>query len=129
MKMKKSLKKKWVKALRSGEYEQTSDTLCNGVGGFCCLGVLEHVVMGGEVEVDGNGNFKCSPSRAFYDYAEIELDIPLIHGHPDDDKAANELIDMNDEVTAMDEDDGVTPVHVHTFNDIANWIEKNVETF
>jgi hypothetical protein len=33
------LKAKWVKALRSGEYEQTKHELeCDGA--FCCLGVL-----------------------------------------------------------------------------------------
>lgn len=29
----------WVKALRSGDYEQGQDYLCRG-GKFCCLGVL-----------------------------------------------------------------------------------------
>lgn len=42
--MKKSVKKKWLKALRSGEYSQTSGTLRrksnDGVTSFCCLGVL-----------------------------------------------------------------------------------------
>jgi hypothetical protein len=33
------LKAKWVKALRSGEYEQAHRALYNGAG-FCCLGVL-----------------------------------------------------------------------------------------
>ncbi len=38
-----NIKKIWLKALRSGEYEQTTTRLCrprsDGVG-FCCLGVL-----------------------------------------------------------------------------------------
>jgi len=29
----------WVKALRSGDYEQGQEALCKG-GSFCCLGVL-----------------------------------------------------------------------------------------
>jgi hypothetical protein len=33
------IKTKWVKALRSGEYEQTKACLNDGVG-MCCLGVL-----------------------------------------------------------------------------------------
>lgn len=37
--MKKTVMKKWVKALRSGEYKQTKGRLRNSVG-FCCLGVL-----------------------------------------------------------------------------------------
>lgn len=34
-----ALRDKWIKALRSGEYEQTSGSLEAG-GKFCCLGVL-----------------------------------------------------------------------------------------
>lgn len=37
--MKKSVMKKWVKALRSGKYQQTIGSLKN-VDGYCCLGVL-----------------------------------------------------------------------------------------
>lgn len=33
------IKKKWLKALRSGEYKQTKGRLRKGEG-FCCLGVL-----------------------------------------------------------------------------------------
>lgn len=43
--MKKSIMKKWVAALRSGEYKQTTrklrgDTFSGKNDGFCCLGVL-----------------------------------------------------------------------------------------
>jgi len=38
--MKKSVMKKWVKALRSGEYEQGSLRLVDNNDNFCCLGVL-----------------------------------------------------------------------------------------
>ena len=34
-----SLKQKWVRALRSGKYEQATGALRNE-DGFCCLGVL-----------------------------------------------------------------------------------------
>lgn len=37
--MKKSVKKKWVAALNSGKYKQTTGALKND-NGFCCLGVL-----------------------------------------------------------------------------------------
>jgi len=37
--LKKDIAKKWVKALRSGKYGQTTDELQDD-GGFCCLGVL-----------------------------------------------------------------------------------------
>ena len=35
-----SLKRKWLKALRSGEYEQCEGQLHIKNGGYCCLGVL-----------------------------------------------------------------------------------------
>jgi hypothetical protein len=34
------IKAKWVAALRSEEYKQGKKVLNNGVGNFCCLGVL-----------------------------------------------------------------------------------------
>lgn len=38
-KLPKRFKAKWLKALRSGEYDQAESTLYNGVNGYCCLGV------------------------------------------------------------------------------------------
>lgn len=37
--MKKKIMKKWVKALRSGDYKQTTGCLKDDTG-YCCLGVL-----------------------------------------------------------------------------------------
>ena len=37
--MNKSIKKKWVAALRSGEYKQGMFAMCNR-GEYCCMGVL-----------------------------------------------------------------------------------------
>jgi hypothetical protein len=48
--MKKELKEKWIEALLSGKYAQTSGTLRrtesggNGQTGFCCLGVFCDIV-------------------------------------------------------------------------------------
>lgn len=41
--MKPELKRKWVKALRSGKFAQTKEKLYDGKG-YCCLGVLCRVV-------------------------------------------------------------------------------------
>jgi len=42
--MNKKVKKKWIRALRSGQYDQVQGTLCAETAsdktGFCCLGVL-----------------------------------------------------------------------------------------
>lgn len=34
------IQKRWVEALRSGNYNQTCNVLNDGKGGYCCLGVL-----------------------------------------------------------------------------------------
>lgn len=39
-----AIKKKWLKALRSGKYKQTRGALRRkSTGGMCCIGVLGHV--------------------------------------------------------------------------------------
>ena len=59
--MPEKIKHKWLEAMRSGEYEQTTGSLykadCDGDGnpGFCCLGVLQHCLTGG-VEWDDSYN-------------------------------------------------------------------------
>jgi hypothetical protein len=42
--MDKELKAKWIAALRSGKYKQTSGVLKAFDGSMCCLGVLRHVI-------------------------------------------------------------------------------------
>jgi len=44
-KLKKKVKNTWVKALRSGKYNQTQEALKDKTG-FCCLGVLKECVPG-----------------------------------------------------------------------------------
>lgn len=52
--MPKKTKEKWLTALRSGEYEQTNNSLYDKrTQSFCCLGVLEHCLTGGVEYVDG----------------------------------------------------------------------------
>lgn len=56
-KMKVKYKKKWLQALRSGEYEQTTGCLSDE-NGYCCLGVLceivikDHGVVGNYIDFD-----------------------------------------------------------------------------
>lgn len=42
--MNQTIKKKWVKALLSGEYEQGAGKLKTSSGKYCCLGVLRDVI-------------------------------------------------------------------------------------
>ena len=51
-KMNPEIKAKWIEALRSGKYRQCRDQFTYGRAGFCCLGVLHHVVQNGEMEKD-----------------------------------------------------------------------------
>lgn len=52
--MKKEIADKWVAALRSGEYKQTTKMLCkieDGVKSYCCLGVLTDMGINSGVEI------------------------------------------------------------------------------
>ncbi len=50
MKLKKNIKDRWLKALRSGQYDQCKEQLCQidneGNSSFCCLGVLTNITGG-----------------------------------------------------------------------------------
>lgn len=114
MRLPKKVKAKWLKALRSGDYKQTKHKLYNPkTGGFCCLGVLEHVCMDRKVECDLFGDFLCEPTKDFYDYADIDAD-PA-------DADLRTLMDMNDGNKSEDRP-------ARKFKTIANWIEKNIPT-
>lgn len=67
------LRTAWLKALRSGKYKQTEGTLYDTAGGFCCLGVLEHVALKGRVEIESPDenefeDFRTMPSKIFLDH-------------------------------------------------------------
>lgn len=95
--MKKAIKKKWVKALRSGEFKR-----CAGVlgfnGHFCCLGVLRHIEF-------PRSRSSFNDENAFLSDRHLKL-----FGLTDDEQQS--LASMNDRGAS--------------FNKIANWIEKNL---
>ena len=111
--MNKNVKKRWLKAIRSGEFSQ-----CKGVlhskndGGFCCLGVLCDIEIDGEWDDsvhddmwylypdDGSKSLGYVPSAAHY--AKWGLST----------SQAQQLVGMND--------------GGESFEFIANWIEKNL---
>lgn len=114
--MKKTIAKKWVKALRSGKYKKTTGMLCkvakNGNKSYCCLGVLtelynkEHTI---KESLDGDS----LPYRVST-WAGIESSIGLITGSGH--YSGQTLADLND-------CDGSK----RSFKRIADIIEKNVE--
>lgn len=111
MKLPSKIKKRWLKALRSGEYTQGRRALYNPKeASFCCLGVLQHVCLGGAVEylvVDKNKRYRAVPTQEFYDY--IGAGSGSLCSEEE-----SELIAMNDNRVP--------------FSVIADYIEKNVGT-
>lgn len=111
--MKAEVKKLWVKELRSGKKQQIQGALCNGKGGFCCLGVLSDIH---RRRAEDGLKWKDNGS---------EMDDALLYGKNEDfppkrvytwsglhHTTAERLARMNDTGS--------------TFKDIANYIEKNL---
>lgn len=95
------LKQKWVKALRSGKYEQARGCLKSN-NAFCCLGVLADLV---GVKFD-------------------KFDYPKLHGW---DGNYNTLLPIDEptSVVLYEKNDGVGQ-HEHSFDEIADFIEANL---
>lgn len=131
--MKKSVKELWVKALRSGKYEQSKYVLNDGKG-FCCLGVLCEVYQKEakknhkkrlvvEKGVDDNAGGLCIaydgahtklPDRVVK-WAGLDLDDPTILSREDD------YGDIED-IFASEAND----VRGWNFKQIADAIEENL---
>lgn len=112
--MKKEIADLWVKALRSGEFQQGKESLCHD-GAYCCLGVLcelaskEGVVRreelgDGVVQFGGGGDF---PGREVVRWADLDSPTGRLNGH----KA----------LFALNDDEG------WTFAEIADHIETHWE--
>jgi hypothetical protein len=99
--MKKSVAKKWVKALRSGKYEQISGKL-ERKGGFCCLGVLCKVAEenGKRVNKTAEGKLwggSLSHHPAVLDWAGLKTSMAILNdSETDDTSAADSLVNQND---------------------------------
>lgn len=121
--MNKRVKKKWIEALRSGEYFQTRGQLLHReiVNGkpkdsFCCLGVLCNI-HSEETGTKWTGVKSANPTLIKYQtsYYNLPDDVRKWANLPYDDlKACAE-----DALTTLN-DDG------NSFKSIANWIEKNL---
>ena len=99
--MDKELKDKWVEALRSGRYQQQRDAVLHNEHGYCCLGVLHHVVTGEEPKrYWGESLSDCQRPK-------VVEQIDSEAGH------ISVLTDMNDRKGK-------------SFAEIADWIEANL---
>lgn len=107
--MQPEIKAKWLEALRSGRYAQTTGELFDGEK-FCCLGVLCDVISPNWGQTDDEGETYIA--HEFGDSNEIldptfreEIGIPS---------------DVQDKLTQMNDDEKAS------FAQIADWIEKNL---
>jgi hypothetical protein len=113
-KLPEDFKKRWVEALRSGEFKQGQGYL-EYEGKFCCLGVL--------CKITG------TPTTKTIDYGEgdVEVDTEYIpttvknipEFMTDYKPVPKTLADMNDGDKAKD-------IKPHSFLEIADWIEANL---
>lgn len=133
MKLPAEVKTKWLKALRSGKYQQTVGTLCDNKG-YCCLGVLQKAVEG-KVEEDeySDSGFRGEPSSTFWNRLGAEVDeIGEMADDENDfvkDKQLSRLMKMNDGMKWYDrKKNKMVQTRKRNFNNIADWIEKHVET-
>jgi hypothetical protein len=107
------LKAKWVEALRSGDYQQTTGTLRDG-DSFCCLGVLCDISGAGRWEPVERASAR--PHLHQYvigeNYNQQYLPAALKAPNGLSDNIVDPLMDMNDSG--------------NTFKQIADYIEKNL---
>lgn len=102
--MKPEWKKKWLAALRSGEYKQGKNKLRDG-DRFCCIGVLCDIVDDSHwMPNEGNGGFSYRGRISFLDDGVRRV----VRLRP---SAVSHLMDMNDK-------------RGKDFYQIANWIEE-----
>ena len=97
-------RRKWINALESGKYQQTDEVLCDEYG-FCAIGV--GLVAAGNVPIDKIYDVSNINKKLINDY-----NLPFIS---DCDEILDCIIDLND-------------TERNTFEEIADWIENNVDS-
>lgn len=113
VKLPKAFKNKWIKALRSGDYQQCGGKLYNGEG-YCCLGVACKILHP-KIKLEGKGVI--SKKELGNSYKNIKVP-KLLHGYGnmnnvEGNLVVNKLAGMNDSGK-------------YSFKRIATWIEKNL---
>jgi hypothetical protein len=107
------LKRKWVEALRSGNYHQTTGALHRAGGGYCCLGVLCEV-MGEKNWKDAGstpGEFNKLMLMPYMEKTGLPRELHVRSGIPLGTQTV--LVGMND-------------TYRNNFNEIADYIEENL---
>lgn len=98
------LKAKWVEALRSGEFKQASQTLQDGFGANCCLGVLARI-----------------QGENLNDWSEGDREISCLASHLSGGLDAEVMLRL-----ARMNDGGLNKTQPSSFPEIADYIEANV---
>lgn len=115
--MNKWAKRKWVRALRSGEYKQVDGSLIDGTiqnASYCCLGVFLA---------------ECRPNSIVVSQSEWTSDVlcvPEVETQPAEDYIADDLailwdLDLNTQKQLAELNDAG-----QSFAQIADWIEENL---
>lgn len=107
------IKAKWIKKLRSGQYEQGRGRLVND-DKHCCLGVLCNVLPNTKFVVDEADNLAVRAGRSYVSMSALLP--PDVCGIPLDKQ--HQLASLNDGTDGV----GVPK----SFNEIADWIEANL---
>ena len=97
-------RKKWINALESKKYQQTTEVLCDEYG-FCAIGVA--LIAAGNVPIDRIKDVSNINKDLINDY-----NLPFIS---DCDEILDCIIELND-------------TEKNTFEEIADWIEDNVDS-
>lgn len=104
-------KRKWVEALRSGEYKQGRYQLMEDNGSFCCLGVLTDLVV-----KESGGKYSWDEDTGFiYDQGVLPGEVPNVVGLDSYDPYAE-----GHTLSSWNDDRGAD------FNRIADIIEKHL---
>lgn len=105
--MKKSVKKEWIKALRSGEYEQCTGVLYREGVGYCCLGVLYDACIDGEwvYRTVGPGQIEgwTTQSTDKFGESDLELGMDILNVVALSEREQCKLMDMNDKGQSFDQ--------------------------
>lgn len=139
-KLKPEVKKLWLAALRSGEFQQTQQML-KSQQGYCCLGVLCELYrreVGGEWlpatrdKPDGEHTFRTvgqslpshglPPSEVLH-WAGLRLDQLVMYGEPSDD---DEGYEPDNRYELVDLNDGTKNISAQPFSVIADIIEEQL---
>lgn len=120
----KALVKKWITALRSKKYKQTTGELKNSESGYCCLGVLCEVAIENGFKIKRNDPkkkptgytyrgqlFDSLPPTILQTF--LGLNAELGNGDLDINTLADKLVEMNDNKK-------------WSFRSIATYIEKKI---